>query len=154
MGATDRKKAKPGDLLEIETQNGFAYVQYVGKHPEYGDVIRVIPGFREHKPADFIDMIEKEGYIAFYSAQASVKQGLSRIVGSYPQQSMVPRNVRRAGARAATGKILTWIVEMDGREIVREKLSEVERQLPIAAVWDHELLVLRIDEEWSPEKEG
>jgi hypothetical protein len=154
MTTTNRRKAKPGDLLEIETPKGLAYVQYVGQHPEYGDVIRVLPGFHEHRDSDFNGFIEKPGYLAFYSARASVAQGLSRIVGSYPLGIEVPNNVRRAGARAKTGEILTWIVESDGYEIVRERLSEMEKQLPIAAVWDHELLVMRISQEWMPEKEG
>lgn len=154
MTNTNRRKVITGDLLEVQTPHGLSYVQYVGKHPEYGDVIRVLPGSYEHRMSDFTALIEKPGYVAFYSARASVAQGLTEIVGSYPLQIEVPRNVRRAGARARTGRILTWIVESNGQEMVRKELTETEKQLPIAAIWDHELLILRISEHWSPQQEG
>src|SRR5262249_9219450 len=96
----------------------------------------------------------KSGYLAFYSARAAVQEGLVKLVGSCPLSKDVPRNTRRAGARGRTGKILTWIIETDGHELMRTELSEAERQLPIAAVWDHALLAMRISEGWSPEKEG
>ena len=154
MTTTNAKTVRPGDLLEGETPQGFFYVQYIGKHPEYGDVIQVFAGLLENRLADFTALSGKPGYLAFYSARASVKQGLTKVVGSYPLSWEIPRNTRRAGARARTGEILTWIIESDGQELMRKQLSEPERQLPIAAIWDHALLVVRISEGWSPEKEG
>lgn len=39
--------AKEGDVLEITTEKGFAYVQYTHYHPECGELIRVLQGFYE-----------------------------------------------------------------------------------------------------------
>jgi hypothetical protein len=51
--------------------------------------------------------------------------------------------------------VKTWIVE--GRstgEVTKHVLSEEERLLPIAAIWNHEFLVQRVATGWRPEKEG
>jgi len=37
---------------------------------------------------------------------------------------------------------------------VKSTLSEEERRLPIAAIWNHEFLVQRVSEGWRPEMEG
>lgn len=147
---------KIGDILEVQTPRGLSYVQYVGKHAEYGDVVRVLPGWHEHRITDFAALTARAGYLAFYSARAAVKAGLAKTVGWRPLPGgvEVPRILRRAGARGRTGEILTWIVENGGQETMRRQLSEAEKKLPIAAVWDHELLILRMSQEWLPEHEA
>jgi hypothetical protein len=48
----------------------------------------------------------------------------------------------------------TWIIEDGASELVTKKLSETERELPIAVIWNRELLVQRVSEGWRPEMEG
>ncbi|MFC1597737.1 hypothetical protein ACFL5Q_07360 [Planctomycetota bacterium] len=155
--ATNRQRAKPGDLLEVKSSRGLSYVQYVGKHPEYGDVILVLPGCFKGRPSDLTCLVdEAAGFLAFYSARAAVLQDLAEIVASHnlPSEIEVPTKLRRAGARGPGGEVRTWIIENEDHEIVREKLSDLEKQLPIAAIWDHELLTRRISEGWRPENQG
>ncbi len=45
-------------------------------------------------------------------------------------------------------------MEPDGTEQLKRKLSLKDRELPIAAVWNHEYLIDRINEGWKPEHEG
>lgn len=147
---------RPGAVLELRTPKGLAYVQYVGKHPEYGDVIRVLRGLYDNRCTNFAEVTEQPAYFGFYSAHAAVKEGLVEIVSTIPlaENVGVPDQLRRAGARERGGKVLTWIVENGGVEQVRQSLSELERKLPIAAIWDHELLIRRISSGWTPEQEG
>jgi hypothetical protein len=154
--ASSSRRLKPGALLEVQTPRGLSYVQYVGKHAEYGDVIRVLPGCHERRMTDFAALIAKTGYLAFYPARAAVTRGSVEIVGLGPLPGgvAVPRSLRRAGARGRTGEILTWIVENGKEETLRRELTEAEKKLPIAAIWNHELLVLRMSQRWSPEQEG
>ena len=154
--ASSSRRLKAGDILEVQTSRGLSYLQYVGKHTEYGDVIRVLPGWHEYRVTDFTALIAKAGYLAFYSARAAVTRGFVETIDSCPLPTgvEVPRNLRRAGARGPSGAILTWIVENAGQETLRRELTEAEKKLPIAAIWDHELLVLRISQGWSPEQEG
>ena len=150
------RRVKTGDILELQTPRGLSYAQYVGKHTEYGDVIRVVSGWHGHRVTDFVGLLSQSGYLAFYPASAAVKNGLAEIVGSHPLPVgvSVPQSLRRAGARGRTGQVLTWIVEIAGHDIVCKELDEAQRKLPIAAVWDHALLIERISQGWSPEQEG
>jgi len=151
-----RQRVRTGDLLEIHTPKGHSYVQYIGKHPEYGDVIRVLPGCHSQRPTDFSQLIGGPSYLAFYSVRVAVNTGFAEKIETFnvPADAKVPTRLRRAGARSRDGRILSWIIECDGHETVEQQLSEVQRQLPIAAIWDHELLVLRIVENWLPDQEG
>jgi len=146
---------KPGDMLEAHTPKGLAYIQYVGRHREYGDVIRVFQGHYDHRCTNLIEVALRPAYIAFYSARAAVKQGLVEYIATVPLAEfvVVPSDLRRAAARARSGKVLTWIVESGTGESLRHELSESERELPIAAVWDHELLIERISTGWTPAQE-
>jgi hypothetical protein len=155
MKTSKKTLTKVGDILEIQTPKGLSYVQFIGKHPEYGDAIRVFPGCFKKRIVDSAKL-NQSGYIVFYPVQTAVAKGLLDIVGSnpLPLEAKVPRNIRRPGARGRTGEILTWIIEDAKQETVRDKLTEAERKLPIAAIWDHNLLILRLSQGWSPEKEG
>ncbi|MCS7123146.1 MAG: hypothetical protein RMJ17_01025, partial [Candidatus Aenigmarchaeota archaeon] len=44
MSSPKRKRPKIGDVFEIKTPKGFAYVQYSIRHPDFGEIIRVLPG--------------------------------------------------------------------------------------------------------------
>lgn len=150
------KKARVGDVLEVQVPAGFAYVQYLGKHPGYGDVIRVLPGVHAEQVTDFSALVAAEGYCTFYPATAFVARGFTRVVhsGPLPAGVGVPTTWRRVGARAPSGEIRTWVIEAPGEQIVRKELTDSERQLPIAAIWDHEYLVQSLSEGWSPAQEG
>jgi hypothetical protein len=105
---------------------------------------------------DFTSLVTKSGYLAFYPARHAVAQGLAEVVASYkpPNFVEVPRRVRRVGARGRKGTPLSWILEDEGEETLRKSLNSAERELPIAAIWNHELLVARISEKWDPQSEG
>jgi hypothetical protein len=50
--------------------------------------------------------------------------------------------------------VVTWIVIDGNAELLRDKLNAEERRLPIAVIWNHELLVQRLAEGWRPEEES
>jgi len=154
--ATRGSKLNVGDLLEIPIGEAFAYVVYLGRHVEYGDAVWVVPRTFKHRPADLADIFAKTGYLTFYPAKSAVSQKLVAVVGAIGIEQLpeVPRHLRRAGARARTGAILAWIVEKDGVDTLRKQLSEDEKQLPIAAIWNHEFLLERIAGGWTPKMEG
>lgn len=156
MTTRQRKRVAIGDVLEVKYATGYSYLQYVGKHPKYGGVIRVLPRSFSQPQHELHRLIQSSAYLAFFPVGAAVLHGLARIVGSFPLPDgiQVPSRVRRAGARSTDGKVHTWIIEDDNGEYVRVKLTESERQLPIAAIWNHELLGIRISEEWYPTQDG
>jgi len=149
--AKERKRAKVGDVLELEAGNRFAYLHYIGKHAEYGDAVLVNPRLQKRQTSVTSDIFA-DAYIAFYPAMAAVSQGLVDVVAHLPPPTL-PSRLRRAGARSGR-RVDTWIIEDGSREVVKTKLSDEELQLPIAAIWNHELLVQRIAEGWTPTQEG
>lgn len=146
-----RKRVKVGDVLELEAGQRFAYLHYIGKHPEYGDAVLVNPQFQERQPSVTADIFS-DAYVAFYPVMAAVSQGLIDIVGHLPPPRL-PTRIRRAGARSGR-HVDTWVIEDGSREVVMAKLSDEDLRLPIAAIWNHELLVERIAEGWTPAQEG
>jgi hypothetical protein len=145
-----RKRTKSGDVLELEVPSGFAYLHYLGKHPEYGDAMLVSPQFQERRVTVTADIF-LDAYVAFYPVTAAVSQGLLHIVG-HLRPPVLPSRLRRAGARSGR-RVDTWVIEGGSREVVKSTLSDDELRLPIASIWNHELLLQRIAEGWTPVQE-
>jgi len=146
------KRAKPGDVLELVGPKNTAYVQYLGRHSDYGDVILVCPRLQQRRPMLTAHLF-RDGYVAFYPVSAALAQGLAQVIGSMPSPGL-PRRYRRAGAIDQDGRVLTWMIEDGDSEELKEQLTDEERELPIARVWNHEMLFHRISEGWRPEKLG
>jgi hypothetical protein len=145
------KRARAGDVLEVEVPEGRIYLHFVGTHPDYGDGVAVSPTTQPNPVAVAEDLF-RDGYFTFYPARAAVSQGLARVVGRLPSQG-IPRRLRRRGAMIGT-EVKTWIIEDGSREEVKHKLSKDELRLPIAATWNHALLLERVRMGWRPEGEG
>jgi hypothetical protein len=148
--AAQLKRTKPGDVLRWNTPKGFAYLQYIGRHPEYGDAVLVSPTLGGERPAE--DPMFSGAYVAFYPATAAVAKGLVEVVDHLPAPK-VPERLRRPGARSGL-RISTWIIEDGTSETVKSKLSEDDLRLAIAVIWNHELLTQRVLEGWDPLQEG
>jgi len=149
--APQRKRARVGDILELEAGGHFAYLQYIGKHPEYGDAVLVSPRLQPRQPS-VTENIFSDGYVAFYPVTAAASQGLVKVVGHVSPPAL-PSRLRRAGVRSGP-RVDTWIIEDESGEVVKAKLSEEELKFPIAAIWNHDLLIQRVAEGWTPQREG
>jgi hypothetical protein len=153
---TRRKRVRPGDILEVRTPRGLAYVHYTGRHPEYGDAIRVLPGFFATRPADFMALVTRaDAYFTFYPAGAAVAQGLVDIAAEHPvaQGQVFPAVYRREGASNRDGRVLAWLICEGTKETLVRELSEEQRLLSIASIWNHEALVHYLTREWRPEQD-
>jgi hypothetical protein len=148
---TPRNRIKAGDVLELKAGDRFAYLQYIGKHPEYGDAVLVNPRLQERQTSISAELFDG-GYTAFYPAAAAIAQGLAEVVSSLSPPDL-PKRLRRAGRRTGR-RIDTWIIEGGSGDVVKDELSADDLRLPIASIWNHELLVQRIAEGWSPVREG
>jgi hypothetical protein len=144
----DKKRAKPGEVFRVDTSGGFIYLQFLGRHPEYGDAVLVCPKKMRREPLE-LHAIFNSAYAVFYPISAAIKQGLVRRVGFFPTPG-IPTRWRRPGAWVRD-RIETWIIEDESAgEILRRELTEDERRLPIAEIWNHEMLIQRVSEGWQP----
>lgn len=155
MTAVQRSTLVPGAVVAVDGDGALYYAQYVGQHAEYGDVLWVLPEAFQGSPAAWSALPWARGYYAFYPLRASVRQGLTTIVGQAPLDGRaVPVALRRVGARSVEGAILTWMVSDGTTEDRREVLSDAERRLPIASIWNHAMLLHRLSEGWHPAAVG
>jgi hypothetical protein len=145
------RRLSPGDVLEVESRGFRSYLQYLGRHREYGDGILVSPERYESRPELNATMFQN-AYVVFYPASAALKRGLVQFVGSLPNPGL-PTEYRREGATSSGGKVETWVIESSLGLSVTPSLSDRERSLPIAQIWNHEMLVKMIAAKWRPEQE-
>jgi hypothetical protein len=146
-----RKRLVGGEILEVSVGKRFGYVQFLGEHREYGDAILVSPELHDrqaHFPTGFFSA----GYVTFYPAGVSVSQKLVEVVAQSSPPKL-PKRFRRPKAER-DGAVESWVIEGGWRNVVRETLSDEERKLPIAGVWNHEHLRSQIANGWTPETDG
>jgi hypothetical protein len=154
------RRLRSGDVLEVEfpkvpspelafPDGGFGYLTYVGKSQEYGDAVRVRPGVLYERPAITEDLF-KDSYVIFYLANAALRYKLVTVVGQLAPVPM-PTVFRRRGGIARGGKVLNWFIDDENGTTSTEVLTDAQRLLPIAAMWNHEALLFDISREWRPE---
>jgi hypothetical protein len=82
----------------------------------------------------------------------SVTQKLVEVVAqSSPPR--LPKRFRRPKAEH-DGAVESWVIEGGWRNVVRQTLSDEERKLPIAGIWNHAFLRTQIANGWTPETDG
>ncbi|WNG57763.1 ribonuclease E inhibitor RraB [Archangium gephyra] len=150
-----RKQARIGDVLEVSTPRGLAYIHYTYfTYRPYFEVIRVLPGFFATRLADFTELVNHpKAFFAFYPARPAVSQGLVEIVAHHPvsPDKAFPAVYRWAGARSREGRVLAWRICEGTKETLVRELSEEQRYLPIFSIFLHDSLVSALTKEWRPE---
>src|ERR1700729_3039645 len=83
--ASMKKEAIIGDIIEIPTKKGLAYVQFSHYHeppPHMGAIIRVLPGFFQERPEEFQTLVEqKELYYTLFPLRIYVNRKVFSVVG-------------------------------------------------------------------------
>jgi hypothetical protein len=145
-----------GDVFEIKTPNGLAYLQFTLKDSEFGHLIRVLPGFFSKRPSQVNEVVEKpELFFVFFPVDAAVKKGiLARVTNEkIPVWAQKQPLMRRSGLRNREGKALTWFIWDGEKEIRVDELNKGQKKLSLAEIWNDTLLVERLCEGWLPESE-
>jgi Regulator of ribonuclease activity B len=152
-----RKRARLGDVLEVSTPRGLAYIHYTYFTDEpYREVIRILPGFFTTRPADFSDLVnDPKAFFVFYPARVAVSQGVVEIVAHHPvrPEQAFPAAYRREGASNREGRVLAWFICEGTKETMVRELTEEQLYLPVASIFLHDSLVSALTEEWRPEHE-
>lgn len=153
-----RKRARLGDVLEVGTPRGLAYIHYtfLKEDPWYLETIRVLPGFFTTRPTDFTELVnDPKAFFAFYPARAAASQGLVEIVAHHPMppEQSFPAVYRRAGASNRDGRVLAWFICEGTKETMVRELTQEQLYLPVTDIFLHDSLVSALTEEWRPEHE-
>jgi hypothetical protein len=149
-----KKLASVGTLFEIDTSRGFAYVQLALRHPVMGCLIRVLPAVFEEPPSDLQSLVQqKERFFTFYPVDDAVARGLIRPVATLdlPEWAREMPLLRKAlTIDPVTRRPAEWAL-WDGTRTIRAEMPSSElRELSLARIVSHDLLVKRIEDDWSP----
>lgn len=157
-------KAAVGNILEIKTPSGFAYIQYTHDHRSMGSLVRVLPGLYSSRPRDFVDLArQKELYFTFYPLKYAVPEGEAEIVSHQPIPDWAKPYpmMRHSNGGDATGRNYSWTIIRADTPFTLDNLKKAPRyeeltpelsRLSIHSLWSHPLLVERLAQGWTPER--
>jgi hypothetical protein len=157
-----KKKAAIGDILEIKTPSGLAYLQYTHEHPDMGALVRVLPGLYERRPTDFTELAQqKELYFTYYVLEYALPKGETEVVSHQPipdwARSYPMMRHSLGGGTSGTWTILRADMLPLTLENIRKSpkytvLTPEQEKLSIDSIWSHGLLVERLAQGWMPER--
>lgn len=160
----EAKKIKIGDIAEIKTPAGLAYVQYTHDSKDMGQIVRVLPGLYAFRPADFTELARQKGlYFIFYTLRYALRAGQTEIVSRQPVPDWakpVPL-MRHGGVAPAEGRRPIWRIvdalapltlEFLQRTPVTSDLTHEQRKLSIHVLRPHQVMVEELARGWTPER--
>lgn len=151
-------RLKVGDVFEIHTPRGKAYIQYVSNDEVIGELIRVLPGVYDNLPDNIKEIASgKEEFFIHFPLKAALKQKILKRVSNFdlPKNFKIPTKFRTE-VTDNEGNIIGWhIVDYDTlkRETV-SKLSEEQTKLSPWGTWNDTLLIERISQGWTLKEWG
>ena len=158
------KKIKIGDIAEIKTSAGLAYVQYTHDGKDMGEIVRVLPGLYVSRPTAFAELArQKEMYFIFYTLRYALRGGQTEIVSNQPVPDWarpVPL-MRHGGVAPAEGRRPVWrivealaplTIDFLQRTPVTYDLTQEQRKLSIRVLRPHPVMVEELARGWTPER--
>lgn len=146
-------KTKLGDIFEIETPKGKAYLHYIFKSKSGIDLIRVLQGLYQERPVNFDDLVKsKERYmISFPPLSIACKRKILEQVGHYPADGFKKPKYMRT-VHLIPGVDAWDIVDTDTlkRQVVK-KLTPEQMKLSPWGIWNDTLLIERLVNDWKLE---
>lgn len=103
----------------------WTYVQFSHKHPDLGELIRVLPGFFAERPKEFQSIADqKELYCTFFIVGASVRRKIFSAVG-YAELPVASQKFQlfRTGIFNLAGKVEHWSLWDGEREWMVGRLT-------------------------------
>lgn len=153
-----KRKAAIGDILEVKTPSGLAYLQYTHEHPDMGALVRALPGLYESRPENLADLTrQRELYFTFYPLEYALHDGETEVVSHQPVPNWAkPYPMMRHSTGANVWRILRGDTPLTLENLTKARIytvltSELEK-LSILSLWSHPLLVKRLAEGWTPER--
>ncbi len=152
------KKAKIGDILEIPTKKGLAYVQYSHEHkepsPRMGSLIRVLPGFFSDRPKEFQAIADQqELYYTLFPVRAAVHRGIFQVArhAAIPEHAKAFPLFRNGQINQETGKYYdNWWLWNGEKSWYVGQITDQQLDLSFRTAWNDIALIERIEQGWTP----
>lgn len=128
----------PGDIIEIRTQKGLAYVHLTHSHDSYPPVVRVLKGVQAERPADLATHAAGAPHV---TAMIPLEQALDRLGLAHEKVAEVPLPegeqrfpTFRMPIRDKQGEIVYWWF-WDGQGLTYSaELDAVQETLPLREI--------------------
>lgn len=149
-------RIKVGDIFEINTPKGKAYLHYIHKDITTGELIRVLPGLYPERPANLNELAGlKERYMVSFPLAAANKRKIVEPVSFYPADNFSKPKFMRT-EHNVRGEFLGWHIVDTGnwqRQLVKD-LSSEQKKLSPWGIWNDTLLIENLVNDWSLENWG
>jgi hypothetical protein len=153
-----RQQTRPiaiGDIYEISTKGGSAYVQVTHMDSNLGWVVWVLPGLVEGRPPDLARRFERDdGFFSFAPIEALLREGSACLVDVAPVPAPriafpLFRDYLSTDVQGHAGDHRLW----DGNRTwsIGDRLTVDQSKLPLRRVPSPALFVERLEEGWRPE---
>ncbi|MCB9045969.1 MAG: hypothetical protein H6550_07500 [Chitinophagales bacterium] len=147
-------KIKPGDVFEINTARGRAYLHYIYMDENLGELIRILPGLYSDMPENIQEIVQMpERYVLYFPLNLAYKKKIVSLVGSHPVSGYSKPEYMRS-KHLVRNEFLGWhIINTDTwmRKLV-PKLSSKQRKLSPWGIWSIPLLIENLEKDWSLEE--
>ncbi|MBA3330616.1 MAG: hypothetical protein H0T39_07035 [Actinobacteria bacterium] len=148
---------RPGDVVELETRDGLAYVQYCLEYPMMASLVRVLDGIFSQRPTDLGALVEASdrfvAFFPFFPLRAAVRRGLMAVVAHHdvPESLRTLPLFKSGGYRDPEGRVASWFLWDGGESVhVGKALTDEQQSLPDREIVNDTLLIERILEGWKP----
>jgi Regulator of ribonuclease activity B len=164
MGKPIRVVAEIGDICEIETPAGLAYVQYTHEGGGMGQLVRVLPGLFHSRPQDFSNVAgQTELYFIFYTLNLSLRDKQCVIVShqAVPSWAQEYPLMRWLAARDSSGRPIGWKIMRANTPLTIEthlttpivlQLTPEQEKLSVHVLRPHPSMVKELARGWTPQR--
>ena len=155
------KKARIGDVCEIKTPAGLAYVQYTHPHPSMGQLVRVLPGLFARRPDVGELTKKKELYFIFYTLNYALRDGQTEIISNETIPEWARPYPLMRHERDFTNPP-SWLIADASKQLTVDEiprmlrvtqLSAEQKKISISMLCPHGPLVKMLAEGWTPERD-
>lgn len=147
----DMKKIEIGDIFEINTPEGKAYLHYVYIDDTKIELLRVMPGLYLHRPDNFELLVKApESFLVRFPVAAAYRKKIVEKVAHYPIGTFSkPKFMRSIEFRQE--EFMGWYIvntETLQRKLVKELNAEQKKLSPFG-IWNDTLLIEKLATGWS-----
>jgi hypothetical protein len=143
-------KIRIGDVYEVQTAGGKAYLTFANRHKEFGELVRVSPTFVSAYAKNLCVTLreDEDSYYVFYPLALAVKHELVTYREHCPSDhTAFPKMRIEVPQRLGDSLWRVWDGESSGQAA---ELSPALSRLSIQAIWNHAMLISKLESHWRP----
>ena len=148
------RKINLGDIFELKTEKGLAYIQYVLKDPYYSYLVRVLDGVFKTRPSVLGELVgKKEIYYQFVPPLLyELNKGVIKHVGceEVPKKFKSIPEFRMIGMTDNNQKVNFWRLKKNGKERFIGKMTAKYLDTSTLGLSGIGAIINNIDEGYTP----